>query len=347
MEQIFFTLPDLIKIFAITCATFVLAMIITPFWTEFLYKNKLGKKIRQTGFDEKKKAPVYYNLHKHKENTPTMGGIIVWVSVIIITLLFNFNRAQTWLPAFALFSAGIIGAIDDILNIKKIGPNGGGLRFRWKLFIYLILALIGALWFYFKLDWSVIHIPGGNYFGLPYNIELGWWYIPVFIAVFVSTAFASNETDGLDGLLGGVMMICFAAYSVIALAQGSIALSAFCASITGALLAFLWFNIYPARFFMGDTGAFALGATLAVVALLTNSVVVLPIIAIVLVIEALSVVIQITWRKLFHKKVFLSAPLHHHLEALGWPETKVTMRAWVVTAVFAVIGIVIALMGRG
>ncbi len=347
MEQIFFTLPDLIKIFALTCVSFVLAIIITPFWTEFLYKNKLGKKIRQTGFDEKKKAPVFYKMHKHKENTPTMGGIIIWVSVIIVTLIFNWNRAQTWLPAFTLFSAGVIGAIDDLLNIKGLGPNGGGLRFRWKLLVYFLLALIGALWFYFKLDWSAIHIPGGNYFGLPYNIEVGWLYIPIFILVFISTAFAANETDGLDGLLGGVMMICFISFSIIALSQEKIELAAFCGSIAGALLAFLWFNIYPARFFMGDTGAFALGATLAVVAILTNSIFVLPIIAIVPVMEALSVIIQIISRKLFNKKVFISAPLHHHLEALGWPETKVTMRAWVISGIFGLIGGVIALIGRG
>jgi len=347
MEEVIFRTSDLVKIFLITSAAFLLAMLLTPFWTQFLYKNKIGKKIRETGFDEKKKAPIFYNLHKGKANTPTMGGIIIWVAVAIIIVFFDLSRSETWLPLFALVSAGIIGAIDDLLNVRGIGPNGGGLRFRWKLLIYLILAIIGAWWFYSKLNWSVIHIPGGNYFGLPYNIEVGLWYIPIFIAAFVGTAFAANETDGLDGLVGGVMLSSFVAYSIIALSQGKIELAAFCGAICGAILAFLWFNIYPARFFMGDTGAFALGATLAVVALLTNSVVVLPIIGIVLVIEAISVIIQITSRKLFGKKIFLSAPLHHHLEATGWPETKVTMRFWVISAVFAIIGVVIALIGRG
>lgn len=347
MEQISLSIDALTRIFAFASVAFVIAMLITPFFAKILYQFKLGKRIRQTGYDENEKAPVFYNLHKQKENTPTMGGILIWVTVAVITVLFNFNRAETWLPLFALVAAGVIGMADDLLNIKGLGPNRGGIRFRYKLVLYLIIAAIGAWWFYSKLGWSSIHIPGGNYFNLPYNIELGWYYIPLFVAVLVGTSFASNETDGLDGLLGGVMAIAFFAYTLIALAQGKTELAVFCGTISGAILAFLWFNIYPARFFMGDTGAMALGMTLAVVAFLTNSVIVLPIIAFVLVIEALSVIIQIFSRKIFHHKVFLSAPLHHHFEALGWPETKVTMRFWVISAAFAAIGLMIALMGRG
>lgn len=347
MEQIFINFSDLKTIFILTGISFLLALLFTPFWTKFLFKHKMGKRIRQTSTLDNKKAPVFYQLHKGKENTPTMGGVLIWVSVAIITLLFNQDRTQTWLPLFTLVAAGVIGMVDDILNIRGLGPNQGGMRFRSKLVLYLIVAGIGAWWFYSKLDWSAIHIPGGNIFGLPFNIELGWWYVPLFIAVFVGTAFSANETDGLDGLLGGVMMIAFAAFSIISLASGHAALAAFCGSIVGALMAFLWFNIHPARFFMGDTGAFALGATLAVVAFLTNSVLVLPIIGIVLVIEALSVVIQIVSKKIYKKKVFLSSPIHHHFEAYGWPETKVTMRAWIISAVFAIIGVVIALVGRG
>ncbi|EKD56791.1 MAG: phospho-N-acetylmuramoyl-pentapeptide-transferase [uncultured bacterium] len=347
MEQILIDFTSLGKVFWLAALSFIVAILLTPFWTDFLYKNKMGKRIRQTGYDEKK-APIFYSLHKNKENVPTMGGVLIWVTVAIVTLLLNLDRAGTWLPLFTLVAAGIIGAFDDILNIRGIGPNKGGLRFRWKLLLYIFVAVVGVWWFYNKLGWSAIHIPGGNLFGLPFNIELGWWYIPLFIAVFIGTSFAANETDGLDGLLGGVMMICYGAYTIIALSQGKVELAVFCGTIMGALLAFLWFNIYPARFFMGDTGAFALGTTLAVIAFLTNSVVVLPIIAIVLVIEALSVIIQITSKKLRHgKKVFLSTPIHHHFEALGWPETKVTMRFWVMTAVFAMIGLVIALVGRG
>jgi phospho-N-acetylmuramoyl-pentapeptide-transferase len=209
------------------------------------------------------------------------------------------------------------------------------------------LALVGAWWFYYKLDFSTIHIPGGNLFGLPYDIELGWWYIPLFVFVLLATSFSANQTDGLDGLLGGVMSICFVAFSIIALAQEQFLLAAFCGTVSGALLAFLWFNIHPARFFMGDTGSFALGMTLAVVAFLTNSVLVLPIIAFILVLEAVTTIVQIISKKYFGKKIFLSAPIHHHLEALGWPETKITERFWVITAVLAVIGVVIAMVGKG
>jgi len=347
MEQFAIPIEGLIKLFLLTGLSFIIAMIWTPILTDFLYKYKMGKKIRETGFDESK-APIFYRLHKGKENTPTMGGLLIWITVAVITLVLNLNRAGTYLPLFVLVATGVIGALDDYLNIKGVGPHGGGLRFRSKLILYLIIGAIGAWWFYTKLDWSAIHIPGGNLVGIPFNVELGWWYIPLFILVVVGTAFASNQTDGLDGLLGGIMAICFTAYSIIALVQDKVELAAFCGCIAGALLAFLWFNIYPARFFMGDTGSMALGMTLAVVAFLTNSVVVLPIIAIILVLEGASTIIQIASKKFRGgKKVFLSAPIHHHYQALGWPETKVTMRFWVISAVAAVIGLVIALVGRG
>lgn len=340
MEQITVYLPNIAKIFWLTAISFIIAIIWTPIFTDFLYRNKFGKRIRKTGYDEKK-APIFYNLHKSKADTPTMGGLLIWVTAAVITLLFNLSRSGTWLPLFALVASGIIGAIDDIANIRGVGPNGGGLRFRFKLLIYLMIAIIGAWWFYYKLGWDIFHIPGIG------DLSLGLWYIPIFIIVIVALAFAVNQTDGLDGLAGGTLAIAYGAYGFIALVDGKVALAAFCGTITGALLAFLWFNIYPARFFMGDTGSMALGATLGVIAFLTNSVVVLPIIGFIFFIEALSTIIQIISKKLFHKKVFLSAPIHHHLEALGWPEPKVVMRFWVISAVMAVIGLMIALIGRG
>ena len=340
MEQFQVYIPDIAKIFWLTAISFVIALIWTPLFTDFLYKNKLGKKIRDTSLDEKK-APIFYKLHKDKENTPTMGGLLIWVTTAVITVLFNLSRAGTWLPLFALVFSGIIGAIDDLLNIRGIGPNRGGLAFRYKIFLYLSIAVLGAWWFYFKLGWNVFHVPGLG------DIFLGWWYIPLFIAVIVFMAFSVNQTDGLDGLAGGTLAIAYGAYGVIALADGKLALAAFCGTIMGALLAFLWFNVYPARFFMGDTGSMSLGATLGIIAFLTNQVAVLPIIGLVFVLEALSTVIQIFSKKFFHKKVFLSAPIHHHLEALGWPESKVTMRFWIISAAMAVIGLMIALIGRG
>jgi len=340
MESIQLYLPNLAKIFWLTALSFIIAIIWTPLFTDFLYRNRLGKRIRKTGYDESQ-APIFYSLHKNKADTPTMGGLLIWMTVAVITVLFNFSRAGTWLPLFALVVTGIIGAIDDLANIRGRGPQGIGLRFRFKFLIYLAIAAVGAWWFFFKLGWDVFHIPGvGDFF-------LGWWYIPLFILTIVFMGFAVNETDGLDGLAGGTLAIAYAAYSIIALVEGKIAVAAFCGTIEGALLAFLWFNIYPARFFMGDTGSMSLGVTLGVIAFLTNSVAVLPIIGFVFIIEALSVMIQIFAKKFFKKKVFLSAPLHHHLEALGWPETKVTMRFWVIAAVMATIGLMVALIGRG
>lgn len=343
MEQFTISSEDLLRMMWLTALAFVLAMAASPFFTEFIFKNRLGKKIRETSHDDKS-APIFYSLHKGKENTPTMGGLLIWITVAVITLLLNLDRAQTWLPLAALVGSGIIGAIDDIYNIRGIGPHNGGLKFKVKFFLYFLVALIGAWWFYYKLEWwrYPLHIP------MIGDWQMGLWWIPLFIGVLVFTAFAANQTDGLDGLAGGVFATSYAAYGVIALVEGKIFLAAFCGTIMGALLAFLWFNIYPARFFMGDTGSMALGMTLGVMAFLTGTVAILPIICFILLLEAVSTVVQISSKKLRNgKKVFLSAPIHHHFEALGWPEAKVTMRFWVISAVSAAVGLVIALWGRG
>ncbi len=330
----------LAKTFWLATLSFLVAILWTPLFTDFLYKNRLGKRIRQTGFDEKK-APIFYSLHKHKENTPTMGGLLIWITTAVITLLMNLSRGQTWLPLFTLVSTGLVGAADDLMNIFGIGPNRGGLRFRWKLILYTLIAIAGAGWFYFKLDFSILSIPWVG------QVEIGAWYIPLFILVLVFTTFSANETDGLDGLAGGVMASAFAAYGIIALIQGKSELAAFCGTLLGALLAFLWFNIYPARFFMGDTGAMALGMTLGVLAFLTDTVFILPIIALVLWIEGFSAIIQILSKKFRNgKKIFLSAPIHHHFQAIGWPEPRITMRFWIISAVTAMIGLFVFAIGR-
>lgn len=330
----------LAKTFWLASLSFLVAFLWTPLFTDFLYKNRLGKKIRQTGFDEKN-APIFYSLHKHKENTPTMGGLLIWITTAVVTLLMNLSRAQTWLPLFALVATGIVGAVDDLMNINGIGPNRGGLRFRWKLIIYALIAMVGAWWFYYKLGWNVLSIPGIG------PVEIGAWYIPLFILVIVFTTFSANEADGLDGLLAGMMASSFAAFGMIALIQGKTELAAFCGTILGSLLAFLWFNIYPARFFMGDTGAMALGMTLGILAFLTDTVLILPIIALMLYVEGFSAVIQIASKKLRNgKKIFLSAPIHHHYQAIGWEEPKITMRFWVVSAVAAMLGLFVYLVSR-
>jgi phospho-N-acetylmuramoyl-pentapeptide-transferase len=222
----------------------------------------------------------------------------------------------------------------------KIGPRGGGMPVRHKLLLYLLVGLVGGFWFYTKLGWSVLYVPflGG--------IEIDGLYFPLFLFIIVATAFSANETDGLDGLLGGVSMFSFASLAAVSFALGRFDLAAFSAMIVGALLAFLWFNIYPARFFMGDTGSMALGITMGVIAMLTNTVLFLPFFAPILVLESLSVIIQLTSRKLFGKKVFISTPIHHHFEALGWHESRVTMRFWIITAVSNGLGLVLFFFSR-
>lgn len=342
----------IIKIFILTTAAFAIAMAMTPVLTHFLFKYKLGKQIR-----DEKAAPIMSSLHKAKSGTPTMGGILVWLTVLFLAVVvfylgewsgldilkkFNFlTRSQTLLPLGALVASALVGLLDDYLNVRKIGPNGGGLKMRHRLVIYTVIAIVGAWWFYFKLDWHTINVP---FLG---NFDIGWWYLPIFIFIIVATSFSVNESDGLDGLAGGLLLAAFAAYGAIAFSQGKMDLAAFCGVIAGGLLAFLWFNINPARFFMGDTGAMSLGVTLGIVAMLTNSVLLLPIIGFLFVVESLSVIIQILSKKIRGKKVFLSTPIHHHLEAKGWPEPKIVMRFWVIAGVTAVVGFIISLVDMG
>lgn len=340
-EQVILSGSSIIRIFSLAALSFVIAMLWTPLLTDLLYKYKLGKRIRQTAITGDR-ASYFWKFHKNKANTPTMGGLLVWVTTAVLTLIFNLSREGTWLPVFALVATGVVGAIDDLFNVFGIGPHSGGLRFRDKLVIYFAIAVVGAWWFAVKLDWinRGIHLPGVG------DFILGWWYVALFTVVVVAVAFAVDVTDGLDGLAAGLLAIAFAAYALIALLQNQTAIAAFCATIVGALLAFLWFNIYPARFFMGDTGAIALGTTLAVVAFLTNQIAVLPIVGFLFFLEAASSIVQILAKRFLQRKILLSAPLHHHFQAKGWPEPKVVMRFWVVGAVLAVVGVVVALFSR-
>ncbi len=340
---------SVVKVFLLTTVAFIVTMVWTPALTHFLYKYKLGKQIR---IDPN--APVFSALHQKKSGTPTMGGVLVWLTTLVIAVaLFyaarwtnsplldklNFlTRSQTLLPLGAFVASAVVGLVDDFFNIRRVGPRGGGLSMKHRLLVYTAIAIVGAWWFSFKLGWDILHIP---FIG---DISIGWWYIPIFIFVIVATSFSVNEIDGLDGLAGGTLLAAFGAYGIIAFAQGRIDLAAFCGVIVGALLAFLWFNIPPARFFMGDTGAMSLGVTLGIVALLTNAAFLLPIIGLLLVLESGSVILQVLSKKIRKKKIFLSSPIHHHLEASGWPEQKIVMRFWVIAAVMAVIGIVLELV---
>jgi len=343
---------DIIKIFFLTALSFAVAVSWTPLLTHFLYKYRLGKQIRDDG-----SAPVFAKMHEGKRGTPTMGGVLIWGTVLVIILVFYyvsvlfagqpaagfnfFSRQQTLLPLGVLIASALVGLVDDFFNVRRIGPKGGGLRMRHRLILYTLIAAFGAFWFYYKLEWDLLRVP----FVGSYNI--GWWYIPAFILVIVATSFSVNETDGLDGLAGGVLASCFAAYGCIAFIQGRADLAAFCGVIVGALLAFLWFNVNPARFFMGDTGAMSLGVTLGVVAMLTNAALLLPVIGFVFVLESASVIIQVASKKIRRKKVFLSAPIHHHFEAIGWSEPKVVMRLWIIATVTAAVGLVLFMIDHG
>jgi phospho-N-acetylmuramoyl-pentapeptide-transferase len=250
------------------------------------------------------------------------------------------NRAETYLPLAALFFAAVVGLVDDLFGILGKGEHGGGLNIRQKLVLYTAVAVIGAWWFYFKLGFDTLYIP---FVG---HVFVGAWYIPFFIFILAATAHSANISDGLDGLAGGVLFFAFIALAIVAFVVGKYDLAAMTAAILGALLAFLWFNIYPARFFMGDTGSMSLGITLGVIAMLTNTALFLPFFAFILVLESLSVIIQVLSKKLRGKKVFLSAPIHHHFEALGWPESQVTMRFWIISAIMSTFGLVLFFLAR-
>ena len=329
-------MTQLLKIGLLAAASFGIALGVTPVFTYFAYKYQWWKKIRGKNMNGDE-TPVFNKLHgeKHKRNIPTMAGVIIWGTVVILTVIFNLSRAQTWLPLFTIMSVGLLGIVDDVVNIRSAGNGVGGLKAKIKMSWLLVIALVGALWFYFKLGYNTVDVPfvGG--------IHIGWLYILLFILVFVSSANAVNITDGLDGLSGGLLSASFLTFLIIAFFQGNYGLAVFCATLIGAILAYTWFNIYPARFFMGDTGAVSLGATLGVVAMLTNSVLILPIVGLVFVIETLSVILQLVSKKVFKKKLFISSPIHHHFEAKGWPETKVTMRFWIVGAIACVLGLVL------
>lgn len=343
---------EIIIILFLSSSAFLLALVLTPLWTKVLYKYKLGKTIRNSGL-----TPIFSALHAAKSGTPTMGGVIIWVTTVVMAFSFfylsrifswpifsQFNflvRTETWLPLGCLVASALVGLFDDWLDVKGKGTSGGGgLRMSQRLLIYTVIATVGALWFYFKLDRDSFNIP---FLG---DFHLGWTYILVFIFVIVSTAFSVNQTDGLDGLAGGVLLTSFTAYAVIAFTSGKYNLAAFCGVIVGALLAFLWFNITPARFYMGDTGSMSLGITLGVIAMLTDSALILVVIGSIFVIESFSTIIQVASKKIRHKKIFLSSPIHHHLEAIGWSEAKIVMRAWIIAGVSATGGLIIFLLNR-
>ncbi len=347
---------NILKILIPTAISFSVGIAITPLISHYLYKYKAWKKVGGKVALDGTVATEFNKLHAEGESkTPRMGGVVIWAStgitVIGIWLLslfipnetineFNFlTRSQTWVPLFALLVGSFVGLLNDIYDIK----GRDGLRLRHRLIIVSGLAVFVAWWFYDKLDVVSISIPFGA------DLVLGWLIIPIF--VFISLAlYASGVIDGIDGLSGGVFTSIFFAYAGVAFFQNQIDLAALSATIGGSTLAFLWYNIPPARFYMTETGTMGLTLTLAVIALMSdtlgegNGLLVLPIIAFPLFITVLSNIFQVLSKKFLGRKLFIVAPIHHHFEALGCPGYKVTMRFWVVSAVFALLGMITALV---
>lgn len=351
---------ELIKVFVPAVSTFTVGILITPILTHYLYAWRVWKKKKGREALDGSVAVEFNRLHGDLETeikTPRMGGIVIWGSVLITitgmsllafilpsaaTIKLDFlSRDQTWLPLLALLVGAYVGFVNDVLDVYG---EGKGLSIRYRLAAVTILAAFIAWWFYDKLEITSIGIP----FGEP--LHLGILFIPFFI-LMVLGLYASGVIDGIDGLSGGVFSAIFFAYSIIAFMQEQYNLAAFSASIVGGILAFLWFNIPPARFYMTETGSMALTLTIGTIALMTDTlgegigISVLPVISFLLVATVASNIIQITSKKFFGRKVFRIAPLHHHFEAIGWPSYKVVMRYWVLAIMFACIGVILALVG--
>jgi len=339
-------------------AAFVIGIALSPLVTHYLYKYKAWKKKggKGRGMGDDTGTPLFDSLHSEREvSTPRMGGIVVWGATLITALVFlgiavalgepytslDFvNRGQTWLPLFALMVGALVGLTDDVLEITR---SSGGLSLRWRLLVVALLAAFSGWWFYEKLGVHAVGLPFAG------SLELGAFFIPFFILVTLAI-YAGGVIDGIDGLAGGIFAIIFMCYAAIAFAQNQVSLAAFSATVAGALFAFLWFNIPPARFYLSETGSMALTVTLAITAFSADTlgegvgVAVLPIIALPLTITVVTSLMQVISKKVFKKKLFRIAPIHHHFEALGWPAYKVTMRYWVITIIAGIFGIAIALL---
>lgn len=356
-------LLDLTKVFAPAIFAFAIGVGVTPILTHYLYVNRMWKsragKVDLAGGS----TPVFNKLHHTRETgTPRLGGIVIWFSTVvaivgvyaiahifsdsyILSKLDFLSRDQTWIPLSALMIGALVGLLDDLFEIRGGGDHvAGGLSLVKRLLLVGSIGLLTSIWFYAKLDVTSIGIP---IFGL---FEVGWLIIPIFTLVALAV-YSGGIVDGIDGLAGGLFATMFGAYGFIAFFQSQINLAAFCAALVGGTLAFLWFNIPPARFYMSETGSMSLTLTLAVVAFMTDSLgdgeglFVLPIIAFPLLVTSLSVILQIFWKRVFKRKLLIIAPLHHHFEAIGWPAYKVTMRYWVFGVLMAIVGVIVALVG--
>ncbi len=353
---------NVVKVFFPLTVAFFIGIVFTPLWTKYLYARKMWKKKAKTVATDGRGTPIFNSLHKDKEvGTPRMGGVVIWVSAALTMSVIWFSaiifpnaltekldflsRGQTWLPLVVLLLGAFVGWIDDYMEVKEIKSYAaGGLSLRKRLVVVSIIGFLSALWFYLKLGVSSVTFL---FIG---PVQMGMWFVPFFVLV-MAAVYSGGVIDGIDGLAGGIFGIIFSAYAGIAFYQSQIDLAAFCAAIVGGILAFLWFNVPPARFYMSETGSMALTLALTVVAFLADQrglghgIAVLPIIALPLAVTTLSVIIQLLSKKFRNgKKIFKVAPLHHHFEALGWPAAKVTMRYWIIGVVCAVAGLIMAMI---
>lgn len=338
---------------------FAIGMIVAIPLAKALYRAKAWKKKAGKGHGiGGGGTPIFDELHKEREvSTPRMGGILIWSAVLATALILFIlahvfgsfwkeldfvNRSETWLPLFAIIVGAFVGLIDDL---REIRIGNGGLSLNKRLLIVGVIGLIAGWWFYAKLGVTTIGIP----FSSP--LPLGIFIIPFFALVTIAI-YAGGTIDGLDGLAGGVFAIIFMMYAGIAFGEGQVFLAAFAATVACATLAFLWFNVPPARFYMSETGSMALTLALSMTAFASDTlsggvgVSVLPIVALPLAATVVTTLLQVGWKKAFHRKLFRVAPVHHHFEAIGWPAAKVTMRYWIITIIAGVFGFSIALLAR-
>jgi phospho-N-acetylmuramoyl-pentapeptide-transferase len=354
------TTLDLLKVLLPAIVSFVIGINVSPSVISFLNKHKYWKKKNVTKTIDGKDATITASLHNDVlAPVPRLGGSVVWISVFATTFLFwalqfvhqtpltekldVISRNQTWLPLFAMLVGAIVGALDDLLVVEAFGSKlnsyiGGGLSFPVRLLAVSALGIFAGTWFYQKLGVDHIHIPFHG------DLVLGGLMFIIFFVLVTLAVFSTGVIDGIDGLSGGVMSSVFTAYGMIAFSKGQINISALCFIIVGGIFAFLWFNIPPAKFYLSETGMLALTLALSVIAFLTDAVMYLPIIALPLVVTTLSVILQLTWKKLFKRKLFLVAPIHHHFQAKGWPSYTVTMRYWIVSYMCALLGVVLVLI---
>lgn len=351
------TSSDILKLCVPALLTFATGMSITPFVTKFLYDKKLWKKSSVKKTLDGATATISQSLHNDEaRKTPRMGGVVVWGSVLLVSFfLFGvavlsgnemlyglsfLSKNQTAVPLLVLLFFSCFGLIDDYLVCRDQGSYlGGGLSLRSRLLSIAAVGLFLGYWFYYRLDIVSVWLPWGDV------LYFGFGIIPLVILFLLGT-YAGGIIDGIDGLAGGVFSVFYSAFAIIAIYNNQNDIAAFCMAVVGGLLVFLWFNIPPARFFLSETGTMGLTTTLVVIAFLTDSVFVFPIIILPLIITALSSVLQILSKKVRNgKKLFIVAPLHNHFQAMGWPGYKVTMRYWVVSVVFALIGILIFISG--